>query len=205
MLNALLQNVTALIPNADGFIYLYDDPTDEMVMKAGSGPYAERLLGFRLKMGEGLTGRAAQSGEPVLVEDYQNWSGRSWHPAFKNLRAALSVPIMSHDRVLGTIGMSCFGSDTQFRPEEVDILGRFADLAAIALENARLYNQAQTELIEKQRAEDALRPQRAALPRRFRKHRNRHRTQRAGHNPFRWSTRGLPIWWATPGATSRDV
>jgi len=157
VLNAVVQNATALIHDADGFIYLHDDATDEMVIKAASGPYAEGLLGFRLKMGEGLAGRAAQSGQPVLVDDYQNWSGRSTHPIFRNLRSALSVPIMTHDRVLGTIGMSCFGGDKQFQPEEVDILSRFADIAAIALENARLYSRVQTELKEKQRVEAALR------------------------------------------------
>ena len=157
VLNAILRNVTALIPNADGFIYLHDDATDEMVVRAASGPYAEGFLGFRLKMGDGLAGRAAQRGQPVLVEDYQNWQGRSTHPIFKDLRTALSVPIMSHDRALGTIGMSCFGGDKQFRKEEIDILSRFADLAAIALENARLYSEVQAQLKDKERMEDALR------------------------------------------------
>jgi PAS domain S-box-containing protein len=157
VLNAILQNVAALISGADGFIYLHDEDADEMEIKAASGPYAERLLGFRLKMGEGLAGRAAESGQPVLVEDYQNWSGRSTLPAFKDLRAALSVPIISKDRVLGTIGMSCFGSDKRFTSEEIDILSRFADLAAIALDNARLYSRAQAELAEKQQVEAALR------------------------------------------------
>ncbi len=64
---------------------------------------------------------------------------------------------MSHDRALGSIGMSCFSGDKQFQKEEVDILSRFADLAAIALENARLYSEVQTQLKDKQRVEDALR------------------------------------------------
>lgn len=157
VLKAIVQNAGALISGADGFIYLHNDETDEMVIRAASGVYAESLLGFRLKMGEGLAGRAAQSGRPILVEDYQNWPGRSGHPVFKDLRAALSVPIMSRDQILGTIGMSCFGGDKQFTTEEVDILSRFADLAAIALDNAHLYRQVQTELRDKQRVEAALR------------------------------------------------
>ena len=157
VLNAILQNAVALVSGAEGFIYRHDDENDEMVIKAASGPYAESLLGFRLKTGEGLAGMAAQSGQPVLIEDYQNWSGRSTHPAFKDIRCALTVPIISRDRVLGTIGMARFTDDRQFRTEEVDILCRFADLAAIALENARLYSQVQTELQDKKRVEAALR------------------------------------------------
>jgi len=157
VLDAIVQNTVALISGADGFVYIFDADTNEMVIKAASGSYAESLLGFRLKMGEGLAGKAAQSGRPIVVEDYQNWSERSNHPVFKDLRAALSVPIMSRDQLLGTIGMSCFGSDKRFHPEEVDIVSRFADLAAIALENARLYSQVQTELHDKQQMEAALR------------------------------------------------
>jgi two-component system, cell cycle sensor histidine kinase and response regulator CckA len=157
VLDAIVQNAVALISGADGAIFIHDDESNEMVAKAATGRLAESLIGFRFKMGAGLAGRSAQTGRPIIVEDYQNWPGRSNHPVFKELRAALSVPIMSRDKILGTIGMSCFSGDKQFQSEEVDILSHFADLAAIALDNAHLYSQVQVELRDKQRVEAALR------------------------------------------------
>jgi PAS domain S-box-containing protein len=157
VLTAIVQNAAALISGADGFAYIHDPDTDEMVIKAATGSHAERLRGFRLKMGEGLAGRVAQSGRPLVVEDYQNWPGRSKNSLFKGLRAVLSAPIMSRGQLLGTINMNCFSGDKQFQPEDVEILSRFADLAAIALENAYLYSQVQAELHEKKRVEEMLR------------------------------------------------
>ena len=157
VLQAIVQNAVELIGGADGFIYIYEPHADEMVIKAATGRYARELLGFRLKVGEGLAGRAALSGQPVIVEDYRNWSGRSRAPVFDNLRSALSVPILSRDKVVGTIGMSAFDRHKTFEAEEVEILRRFADLAAIALENAGLYSRLQAELDDKQQVEVKLR------------------------------------------------
>jgi len=157
VLDAIVQNAAALIDGADGFAYIFDTETEEMVMRAASGRYTDEMLGFRLKIGEGLAGRAAETGQPVVVEDYQNWPWRSPHFASEGLQVALSVPIVSRDQVVGAINMNRFDSDQTFKPEEVEVLSRFADLAAIALENADLYSRLQVELQEKQQVEVRLR------------------------------------------------
>jgi PAS domain S-box-containing protein len=156
VLTAIVQNAAALINGSDGFVYIFDADTHEMVIKAATGPYAETLLGFRMKAGDGLAGKVLQSGKPMWVDDYQNWPGRSSHPVFDELHGAMSVPIVSRDEVVGVIGMTRFEQGPTFSPEEVDILSRFADLAAIALENAYLYSQVQAELHEKKRVEEML-------------------------------------------------
>jgi len=156
VLTAIVQNAAALINGSDGFVYIFDADTHEMVIKAATGPYAETLLGFRMKAGDGLAGKVLQSGKPMWVDDYQNWPGRSSHPVFDELHGALSVPIVSRNAVVGVIGMTRFSEGQPFAPEEVDILSRFADLAAIALENAYLYSQVQAELHEKKCVEELL-------------------------------------------------
>ena len=157
VLTAIVQNAAALVNGSEGFVYIFDADTHEMVIKAAIGRYAETLLGFRMKAGDGLAGKVLQSGKPMWVDDYRNWSGRSSHPVFDELHGALSVPILSRNQVVGVIGITRFAEGQPFAPEEVDILSRFADLAAIALDNARLYRQLQTELRDKQRVEAALR------------------------------------------------
>jgi PAS domain S-box-containing protein len=157
VLEAIVRNAVAFVEGADGFAYIYDSDSDELVLKAGTGRYAENLLGSRMKLGEGLTGRVAKSGQPMWVDDYRSWSGRTNHPVFADLQGALSVPILSNDQVLGVIGMNHFDSDRTFKSEEVHILSRFADLAAIALKNAGLYADLQKELLERRAIEKKLR------------------------------------------------
>jgi PAS/PAC sensor hybrid histidine kinase (EC 2.7.3.-) len=63
------------------------------------------------------------------------------------------VPLKSSTEVVGILGMAHADSDRVFCDEEVDLLCRFAELASIALDNARLYTAAQQELIERKRIE----------------------------------------------------
>ncbi len=157
VLAAIVKNAAELTHTQDGFAYIYDADADELVVKAAIGRKAEDYKGFRIKPGQGLGGKVWQSGQPLLIEDYSNWPERSSAPLFDDILAALGVPIISGDHVLGVIGLVFYEPDKQFHPEEVDIVSRFADLAAIALENARLYSRVQTELHDKQQMEAALR------------------------------------------------
>jgi len=156
-LEAIVKNAAELTHTKDGFAYIYDPDINELVVKASVGRRAKAYKGFQIKPGEGMGGKVWQSGQPLLIEDYRNWPERSSASLFDDIVAALGVPIISGDHVLGVIGLVFYEPDKQFHPEEVDIVCRFADLAAIALENARLYSQVQTELHDKQQVEAALR------------------------------------------------
>lgn len=156
-LEAIVKNAVELIRTDQGVAYIYDADTQELVVRAAVGSKTQAYRGFRLKPGEGMGGRVWQSGRPLTVDDYQAWPHRSSTPLFDDIRALLGVPIISGERTLGVICLVYYEPGKQFHPEEVDIVGRFADLAAIALENARLYSRVQAELNDKRKMEAALR------------------------------------------------
>jgi signal transduction histidine kinase/DNA-binding response OmpR family regulator/HPt (histidine-containing phosphotransfer) domain-containing protein len=146
-LNDLLEGIIGqagqLMDCQHGFIFLVEPARGILECKVGRG-YFGRLLGATLARGAGLAGRVWATGEPILVDDYDTWEGRSPAVEAGVLGAVMGVPMKSGSRVIGVIGMAQgAGSTGSFDDEAFDMLTRFADLAAIALDNARLYTAAQ--------------------------------------------------------------
>jgi PAS domain S-box-containing protein len=157
LLQKLITSAAELAGAEDGFVYLLDAPTGDLVVRAVCGPYARELSGFRLKPGEGLAGKVQQTGKTILVDDYRHWEGRVPDALLDALGAVIIIPIKRRRQFMGAIGLGHFQSDEQFGPLEQEALERLADLAALGLDNARLYDALQTELADKQATEKVLR------------------------------------------------
>jgi PAS domain S-box-containing protein len=140
----------------DGYICLIEPDSGEMVLRLGTGAYAG-LVGLRMLKGEGLSGRVWETGQPLAIPDYSRWEGRVTQIAAENFRAVLGVPLVSRGTVIGVIGLAFSEPGRMFSDDEVDQVTRFAEVASIALDNARLYAAAQQELAERQRAEQRYR------------------------------------------------
>jgi PAS domain S-box-containing protein len=146
-----------------GYICLIEPGAREMVLRVGIGAYAD-LVGLRMLKGEGLSGRVWETGAALAVPDYSRWEGRVQRFAGDVFRAVLGVPLSSGGMVTGVIGLSRTEPGRTFDDDEVEQVSRFAELASVALDNARLYAATQQELAERRRAEEQLR----AAERRFR-------------------------------------
>jgi PAS domain S-box-containing protein len=146
-----------------GYICLIEPGAREMVLRVGTGAYAD-LVGLRMLKGEGLSGQVWETAAPLAIPDYSRWEGRVRHQATDDFRAVLGVPLSSGGMVTGVIGLSRSEPGRTFDEHEVDQVSRFAELASVALDNARLYAATQQELAERRRVEEQLR----AAERRFR-------------------------------------
>lgn len=155
LLEAITVRAAALMGTPHGYIYLVEPEGTEMTEKVGIGAFS-KFIGYQLKYGEGLAGKVWQTGQPLKVEDYRTWSGQVLNPEFRIFRALVGVPLKSGQQVMGVIGLARIEEGQRFEEEEVELLSRFAELASIALDNARLYTAAQQELAERKRAEEAL-------------------------------------------------
>lgn len=155
LLEDIVSRAGALVGTEHGYVFLLDPGTDEMELRVGVGAY-EGFVGRRTRRGVGLAGQVWQTGEPINAPDYREWQGRLADPSRDILRAVVGMPLRSGDQVIGVIGLASLDTAKLFGPGEMDVLRRFAQLAAIALDNARLYDYAQQELAERTRAEHAL-------------------------------------------------
>jgi signal transduction histidine kinase/CheY-like chemotaxis protein/HPt (histidine-containing phosphotransfer) domain-containing protein len=111
--------------------------------KVGIGTFANSI-GWSLSAEEGLSGQVLRTGKPWVVSEYDTSEFRAPSFDYDVLKAVMVVPLKSEGQVVGTIGMaSDVTSDRNFSDQEVELLNRFAELASLALDNARLFLQAQ--------------------------------------------------------------
>ncbi len=105
LLQAIVARAAQLLGTSHGYVYLIEPEGQRIEIKVGVGFYVD-YVGFRLKPGEGLAGTIWQTGQPLVVDDYGAWGGRS--PAFSPdaVRALVGVPLTSGSQVVGVIGMS---------------------------------------------------------------------------------------------------
>jgi len=117
---------------------------DDLVFAAGRGGYKDDdpPLGYRLPLGQGIIGYAARSGQPVLVPDVRQDSRYKAWEGLPHTRSELTVPIKRGDRVLGVMDMQARERNA-FNVADLEALGVLADQLAVALENARLFEETQ--------------------------------------------------------------
>ena len=148
-LTSLLENIVRragqLVGTDAGYLDLVDPETRRLKPQVGIGALAESL-DHPAAPGEGVAGMVWQSGQPLVVDDYDAWRGRIGGFTRGTLKAVVGVPLRVRDEVVGVLGLGYpAGSPHTFTPERVELLTQFASLAAIAISNARLYDQVQRE------------------------------------------------------------
>lgn len=149
-----LPEVTAQIRNGFGYyhvdLFLVDEETNELVLAAAAGDFAQVALGYRQHINLGLVGRAARSGRVLLVDDVRTDSDYLSIAERGATRAELVVPIVANGRPLGLINLEA-PEVGAFNDEDVAVLETVADVLAGALENARLYQRAQAAAVFEER------------------------------------------------------
>ncbi len=143
LLHEVLARALELIGSEHGYVYMLNESQEMLETRAAIGVFEEDTH-LPVAQGEGLAGRVMQTLEPTVVDDYDSWAERV--PTFPRgrIRAMVSVPLTSGSTAIGALGVARDVSDPRsFSESEVERLQRFAQLAMIALDNARLYASAQ--------------------------------------------------------------
>jgi diguanylate cyclase (GGDEF)-like protein len=137
----ILERATRLLGVSYGYVYMADPGETQLTAVAGVGK-AERHIGKKLQIDQGIGGRVFRTGQPFAIDEYDSWAEAS--PQFAGeLGAAVGVPLSVSGRVIGVLGLASAPSERIFRQPEIDALARFAQLASIGLENARLHEAAE--------------------------------------------------------------
>ena len=149
-------------------ILLVNEETNELEMKTAVR-YGDQQVPTRVKIGDGLVGYAALHKQPVLVSDVSK--DPRYLPVVEDIRSELVVPLMVKDRCIGVFDLESPELDA-FKKSDVEIMTLFASQAAVAIENARLYEtiraneiRLEKEIRFAQRVQAALLP--TELPKRF--------------------------------------
>ncbi|WP_246051181.1 helix-turn-helix domain-containing protein [Nocardioides guangzhouensis] len=175
ILAAIVRRARQLLHADMTYLSLNDEADGASYMKVTDGALTPEFRRLRLPLGTGLLGLVAQSGEPYFTEDYQADS-RFVHRDFidsavagEKIRAILGVPLVVEGRVIGAL-LAVHRTVRPFPPGEVTLLTSFAAHAAVALENARLFDQAREAVVSADLANELLRARSESVERAAQSH-----------------------------------
>jgi diguanylate cyclase (GGDEF)-like protein len=138
-----IEGSTRLLDAEAGSLLFLEEEVGELFFAEAVGEKGEKVKGIKLKTGQGVAGLVAEKGEPVIVHD------ASLDPRFFDgvdkisnfvTRNIVCVPLRTKDRILGSIEVINKNSGS-FDSDDMLILTALANQVAVAIENARLYEE----------------------------------------------------------------
>jgi PAS domain S-box-containing protein len=156
LLQTIVEQACRLLGTLNGYLYLIEPGAEECELEVGIGRF-QNDVGFRIKLGEGLTGQVWQLGQMIVVDEYDNWPGRRPDVPYGVYHTIVGTPLKLGAQVVGVLGLARSDPGQRFGEDEILLLNGCAQLAAIAVDNARLYAEAQRELTARTQAIAALR------------------------------------------------
>ncbi|HEU5360061.1 MAG TPA: GAF domain-containing protein, partial [Candidatus Deferrimicrobiaceae bacterium] len=130
----IIDHATDLMGAPTGSMILIDRRSGLLRIQAerGLGPEVKEVL---LKIGEGITGWVAKEGKPALVRDVKD--DPRYVEVNPSVRSELAVPIKWGDEVVGVLNLDHYRPHA-FEEEDQELLTSFANVAAVALKNAKV-------------------------------------------------------------------
>jgi uroporphyrinogen-III synthase len=148
-LDEILQRIIGVVAKVTGadacLLYLYEERTQAMVLKASQPDHSELYGAIQLRLGEGLTGWVAEHRQPVVIPQGASQDAR--FKAFAQLpedqfQAFLSVPLLAADKLIGTINAQHRLEHT-YDQDTVGLIEAIGRLAGGAVDRAHWRNQSQ--------------------------------------------------------------
>jgi PAS domain S-box-containing protein len=143
VLSTVLEEVRKLLDVDACSIWLVDPETSELIRRQGAGLKDDEVRGWRLSPGEGLAGWAASRRESLVVDDAttdeRHFTGVDEFTGVE-MRSILCVPLQIKDTVIGVLQILDKAAG-RFQAKDLELVEALAAPAAIAIENARLYEE----------------------------------------------------------------
>ena len=144
LLQATLKRAIDLLAVTGGELAIYDEQSKELVIVA-SYNIGKDSTGVRLKLGEGAMGTVAETHQPIIIRDYDSWVGKPTVYSDVKIWSVMAAPLLIGNTLVGA--MASVHSDPKriFGQDDLRLLNLFTPQAAVAIQNARLYNDAQRQ------------------------------------------------------------
>ena len=156
-LDTLLEQVVNLIIERFDFyhaqIFLIDEKDEYAVLEESTGAAGAELKarGHRLAIGsQSIIGRVTANGEPVIALETDSGSMYQRNELLPHTRSEIVLPLRVSGKVTGVLDIHSINAKA-FSPKDVPVLQTMADQLAIAIENAKLFSQAQRDLLDIER------------------------------------------------------
>ena len=149
LLQSIVEVARAIFHAKASSVFLLDEETDELVFEAVAGEGSESLVGQRFPSSTGIAGFVLVSRQPLVIEDVLSDPRFSRETAESTgfvPKGLMAVPLLHEESALGVLEVLDRPSDARFTLAEMELLGLFANQAAIALDLLQRARRAQDTL-----------------------------------------------------------
>jgi len=143
VLNQVMDAIILLTGAERGFLMLFDDLTGRLRTEAARNVDRETIEGESMQISRTVLQRAATTGDPILTSNAQEDERFSDQQSVigYQLRSIMCVPLRARARIIGAVYVDNRLYSGVFKEADLELLGTFANQAAIAIDNARLFTQ----------------------------------------------------------------
>ncbi len=149
LLETVVRTAAQVIRARSASLFLIDEETQDLVFEVAIGPAAQEVKKFRVPLGHGIAGIVAMTGQPMAIADAQQDErlaidiATSVNYIPQNI---LCVPLFYNDCIIGALELLDKIDEVSFRPFDMETLGLFANMAAVAIAQSQAYHDQQTFL-----------------------------------------------------------
>ncbi len=140
LLTAVLQKIDGLIPARNWSLLLLDRQNQELYFAVVVGVDADLIKGIRLKIGEGIAGTVAQTGEAVIIPDVRQdprFCPKVDQVTGFDTRSVIALPLRVRGRIIGVFEVVNVENQDFFRTKYLPLINILADYVAIAVDNVQ--------------------------------------------------------------------
>lgn len=140
LLEQIVQAAMHVLNARAGSLYLVDEDSETLVWEVALGERAAQLVGQRIPLGQGVAGWVAATGQAIAVSDVQSdprWAQEIGRAVGYMPQTMLAVPLIVQDRVTGVLQLLDRDGGSPFSAADMETLGRFANQAAVAIQQSR--------------------------------------------------------------------
>lgn len=154
VLSRIMQNANRVTNSVASTLMLLEENSGDLVFSVPTGPNAVELEDVRIKKGQGIAGWVAEYEQPLVVPDVKKDS--RFYPEIDaqtgfETKSILAVPLKAKHRLIGVLEVINKQNDERFNEQDAVLLMIFASQAAMAIENARLYEELRDRLDKEHR------------------------------------------------------
>lgn len=140
LLARIAETLDEVVPSQD--IIAWEKSGDELRPVLARGADAEKMRALHVRIGEGLTGLCALMNRPICSNDAHLDPRSRYVPGTEDVpEAIICMPLVAHETLIGVLSLYRRGRKRAYSPDEFELACTFADLAALAIDNARTHRE----------------------------------------------------------------
>ena len=148
LLELIIASASEVVKAKAASLLLLDAKSNTLYFQVATGEKKEEVKEYRIKMGQGIAGHVAQTGEPLLIENVAQdprWFKEISESIRFKTQSIACVPLKLEDTIIGVVQIIDKEDGRPLKPADVDLLNEFAALAALAIGHAQKIQEVKRE------------------------------------------------------------